>query len=118
MIANKVVPKISKAVNKFGIDVEAFRKSINEFNEPLEEVKISKFKGLFIENNISIKADTSDAGLIKKDKTSKLIALINKDTKALKDNDILYSNGSKFKIIDINNTSQLNIYYELTLEKI
>ena len=118
MISNKVTPKIRKTINKFGVGVEAFRKSFNEFNEPIGEYKISDFKGLFLESNISVRANISDSGLIKKDKPFKLIVLINEDTKALKDNDILYSNNEKFTIIDINNTGRLNIYYELTLEKI
>jgi hypothetical protein len=47
MIANKVTPKIAKTIKKFGVDVEVFRNTLNEFNEPVDKVKVIEFRGLF-----------------------------------------------------------------------
>ena len=103
MIANKVAPKIAKTIKKFGVDVEVFRNTLNEFNEPVDKVKVIEFKGLFSESQHSINSRNIDSGQVKKDKTYKLIALIDANTKALKENDIFLIKGVKFKLVNINN---------------
>ena len=118
MIANKVTPKIAKTIKKFGVDVEVFRNTLNEFNEPIGKVKVIEFKGLFSESQHSINSRNIDSGQVKKDKTYKLIALINKDTTQLKENDILLIKEVEFKLININNANMLDTYFDLTLEKI
>jgi hypothetical protein len=45
------------------------------------------------------------------------IALINKDTTQLKENDILLIKKVEFKLININNANMLDTYFDLTLEK-
>ena len=77
MIANKVTPKIAKTIKKFGVDVEVFRSALNEFNEPVDKVKVMEFRGLFSESQHSISSRNIDSGQVKKDRTYKLIALIN-----------------------------------------
>ena len=69
MIANKVSPKIFKAIKKFGVDVEVFRNTLNEFNEPVDKVKVIEFRGLFSESQHSISSRKADSGQVKKDKT-------------------------------------------------
>ena len=118
MIANKVTPKIAKTIKKFGVDVEVFRSELNEFNEPVGEIKVIDFKGLFSESQHSINSRNIDSGQVKKDKTYKLIALIDANTKALKENDIFLIKGVKFKLVNINNANMLDTYFDLTLEKI
>ena len=76
MIANKVTPKIAKTIKKFGVDVEVFRNTLNEFNEPVDKIKVVEFRGLFSESQHSINSRNIDSGQVKKDKTYKLIALI------------------------------------------
>ena len=117
MIANKVTPKIAKTIKKFGVDVEVFRNTLNEFNEPVDKVKVIEFRGLFSESQHSINSRNIDSGQVKKDKTYKLIALINKDTIQLKENDILLIKEVEFKLININNANMLDTYFDLTLEK-
>ena len=117
MIANKVTPKIAKTIKKFGVDVEVFRNTLNEFNEPIDKAKVIEFRGLFSESQHSISSRNIDAGQVKKDRTYKLIALINKDTTQLKENDILLIKEVEFKLININNANMLDTYFDLTLEK-
>ena len=117
MIANKVTPKIAKTIKKFGVDVEVFRNTLNEFNEPTDKIKVIEFRGLFSESQHSISSRNIDAGQVKKDKTYKLIALINKDTTQLKESDILLIKEVEFKLINVNNANMLDTYFDLTLEK-
>ena len=118
MIANKVSPKIFKAIKKFGVDVEVFRSTFNEFNEPVDKVKVIEFRGLFSESQHSISSRNIDSGQVKKDKTYKLIALINRDTTQLKENDTFLIKGVEFNLVNINNANMLDTYFDLTLEKI
>ena len=118
MISNKVTPKIAKTIKKFGVDVEVFRNTLNEFNEPIDKVKVIEFRGLFSESQYSINSRNIDSGQVKKDKVYKLIALIDANTKALKENDIFLIKSVKFKLVNINNANMLDTYFDLTLEKI
>ena len=118
MIAKKVTPKIAKTIKKFGVDVEVFRNNLNEFNEPIGKVKILEFKGLFSESQHSINSRNADSGQVKKDKTYKLIALIDNDTKRLKEGDILLIKGVEFNLVSVNNANMLDTYFDLVLEKI
>ena len=117
MIANKVGPKIFKAIKKFGVNVEVFRSSFNEYNEPIDIAKEFEFKGLFSESQHGINSRNTDSGQVKKDKTYKLIALIDNNTKKLKENDILLLKGTEFTLVNINNANMLDVYFDLTLEK-
>ena len=118
MIANKVTPKIAKTIKKFGVDVEVFRNTLNEFNEPVDKVKVIGFRGLFSESQHSINSRNIDSGQVKKDKTYKLIALIDKDTKRLKEGDVLLIKGVEFNLVSVNNANMLDTYFDLVLEKI
>ena len=117
MIANKVTPKIAKTIKKFGVDVEVFRSTLNEFNEPVDKVKVIEFRGLFSESQLSINSRNTDSGQVKKDKSYKLIALIDDNTRLLKENDIFLIKGVEFNLININNANMLDTYFDLTLEK-
>ena len=87
MIANKVTPKIAKTIKKFGVDVEVFRNELNEFNEPIGKIKVVEFKGLFSESQYGINSRNTDSGQVKKDKTYKLIALIDNNTRLIRKKD-------------------------------
>ena len=117
MIANKVTPKIAKAIKKFGVNVEVFRNNLNEFNEPVGEAKVLEFKGLFSESQQSISSRIVDSGQVKQDKSYKIITLIDKNTSLLKEGDILTINNSNFILVNINNANMLGAYYDLALEK-
>ena len=118
MIANKVTPKIAKTIKKFGVGVEVFRNELNEFNEPIGKIKVVEFKGLFSESQHGINSRNTDSGQVKKDKSYKLIALIDDNTRLLRENDIFLIKGVEFNLININNANMLDTYYDLTLEKI
>ena len=117
MIANKVTPKIAKTIKKFGVSVEVFRNELNEFNEPIDKIKVVEFKGLFSESQHGINSRNIDSGQVKKDKSYKLIALIDNNTRLLKENDIFLIKGVKFNLVNINNANMLDTYFDLTLEK-
>lgn len=118
MIANKIIPKLSKAIEKYGIDTEVYRSSLNEFGEKIgDNTLIAKFKGLYSESNHSINKSTVDSGTVKKDKVYKLIALIDDNTKRLLEGDNIVINNTDFELINISNANMLDAYYELVLKR-
>ena len=77
MIANKIIPKLSKAIEKYGVNTEVYRSFINEFGEKTEDnTLVCKLKGLYSESNHSITKNITDPGTVKKDKISNIISKI------------------------------------------
>ena len=117
MIAKKITPKLFKAINKYGVDISVYRLEVNEFKEPLGEVLVTSFKGLYSESNHSINENTKDSGIVKKDKVYKITALINEDTSIVSDGDILKIKDMKFKVINKSNSNMLDVYYDITIKR-
>ena len=118
MIANKIIPKLSKAIEKYGVNVEVYRSSLNDFGEKIgDNTLVSKFKGLYSESNHSIDKNTVDAGAVKKDKIYKLIALIDSNTDEILEGDKAIINSVNFEIVNISNANMIDAYYEFTLKR-
>ena len=118
MLVNKIRPKLLKAITKYGVDLEVYRTTINDFGESNgDNTLVTTLKGLYSESNHSINQINVDAGKIKKDKTYKLIVLINDESKKLLEEDLLLIKGTNFKLINISNANMLDVYYELTLKR-
>lgn len=118
MIANKIKPKLLKSIAKFGVCIEVYRMDCNEFKESEgNNTLVTTFKGLYSESNHSIGESVTDGGKVKKDKTYKLIALIDDDSNKLLEGDILHIKKIKFELINISNSNMLDVYYDLTLRR-
>ena len=118
MIANKIIPKLSKAIEKYGVNAEVYRSFINEFGEKTEDnTLVCKLKGLYSESNYSITKNITDPGTVKKDKISKFIVLINTDSNMVLEGDKIVINNISFEVVNISNANMINAYYELTLKR-
>ena len=118
MIANKIIPKLSKAIEKYGVNAEVYRSFINEFGEKTKDnTLVCKLKGLYSESNHSITKNITDPGTVKGNKISKFIVLINTNSNMALEGDKIIINGISFEVIDIANANMINAYYELTLKR-
>ena len=118
MITNKIIPKLSKAIEKYGVNVEIYRNFVNEFGEKTEDnTLVCKLKGLYFESNHSITKNITDPGTVKKDKISKFIVLINTDSNMVLEGDKIVINNIYFEVINISNANMINAYYEIVLKR-
>lgn len=118
MIANKIVPKLKKAIAKYGVDVEAYRESLNEYGEPSGQELVTSFKGLYSESSNMVTKQITDTGHILKDNQSSLICLIENATEMLLKGDILLIKGISFEVLKVDNSNLLDAYYDILLEKV
>lgn len=116
MIANKIIPKLSKAIEKYGTNAEIYRSFINDYGEKTtDNTLVCKLKGLYSESNHSITKNITDPGTVKGDKISKFITLINANSSEVLEGDKIIINSISFEVIDIANSNMLDAYYEFTL---
>lgn len=118
-LKDKIIPKLSKAITKYGVDVEACRKVLNDYGEQVGEGTIvCKFKGLYSESNHILNINVNDSGKNKKDKFYKLSALIYEDTELLKEGDTLIIKSEKFELVNKNDANMLGAYYDISLKRL
>lgn len=119
MIAQKVKPKIIKAINKMPTEAIVKRVGVNEFGEPSDEEKIvCNVIGLYHEGSSSISQITKDKGVVIKDKEQYLMVVCDEDTVKIKQGDFMYLDENKFIIQDLGNQNRMNIYFDLKLGKV
>lgn len=118
MIANKIKPKIQKAINKLPTQAIIKRNSKNEFGEATEEVFICNVTGLFHEGKDQITQITKDTGTVKKEKNQYLMVVYNDETMKIKEHDVLHIDKDKFEIIDLGNQNKMDVYLDLKLKKV
>ena len=118
MIANKIVPKLSKAIEKYGVNVEIYKPSLNEFGEYTgNNTLVCNIKGLYSESNHSISSNIVDSGTVNEGKTYNLIALINNKTSSISEGFKVKINNLDFEVINISNSNMINAYYEIALKR-
>ena len=119
MIANKINPKLKKAISKYGLDISVFRNYENDFGENIEYEKIFSFKALYSESSTN-GADTTvtDKGRTIKNDKSSLICLIDENTSKVTAGTILEIKDEMYEVIKIQNSNLLDSYYEIRIEKV
>jgi hypothetical protein len=118
MIANKIIPKLSKAIEKYGVNVKVYKPSLNEFGEDIKDnTLVCNIKGLYSESNNSVNLNIANSGAIKKDMVCKLITLINNDTNNILEGFKVKINNLDFEVINISNSNMINAYYEIVLRR-
>ena len=119
MIANKINPKLKKAISKYGLDISVFRNYENDFGENIEYEKIFSFKALYSEGATS-GADTTvtDKGRTIKNDKSSLICLIDEYTSKVTAGAILEIKDEMYEVIKVQNSNLLDSYYEISIEKV
>lgn len=119
MIANKINPKLKKAISKYGLDISVFRNYENDFGENIEYEKIFSFKALYSESSTN-GADTTvtDKGRTIKNDKSSLICLIDEYTSKVTAGTMLEIKGQMYEVIKTQNSNLLDSYYEISIEKV
>ena len=119
MIANKINPKLKKAISKYGLDISVFRNYENDFGENIEYEKIFSFKALYSESSTN-GADTTvtDKGRTVRANNTSLICLIDEYTSKVTAGTILEIKDEMYEVIKIQNSNLLDSYYEISIEKV
>lgn len=115
-IANKVKPKIQKAINKFPTHLDFKRASLNEFGEEEESISVCITTGLYYQGNNIISSVLMDKGQVVRSKQEFLIVLHDSETTKIKRGDTATIKGKTYKAADIINQNNLDIYYSILLE--
>jgi hypothetical protein len=119
MIANKINPKLKKAISKYGLDISVFRNYENDFGENIEYEKIFSFKALYSESSTN-GADTTvtDKGRTVRANNISLICLIDEYTSKVTAGTMLEIKGQMYEVIKTQNSNLLDSYYEISIEKV
>jgi hypothetical protein len=119
MIANKINPKLKKAISKYGLDISVFRNYENDFGENIEYEKIFSFKALYSESSTN-GADTTvtDKGRTVRANNTSLICLIDEYTSKVTAGTMLEIKGQMYEVIKTQNSNLLDSYYEISIEKV
>ena len=119
MIANKINPKLKKAISKYGLDISVFRNYENDFGENIDFEKIFKFKALYSESSTT-GADTTvtDKGRTVRANNTSLICLIDEYTSKVTAGTMLEIKGQMYEVIKTQNSNLLDSYYEMSIEKV
>ncbi len=119
MIANKINPKLKKAISKYGLDISVFRNYENDFGENIEHEKIFSFKALYSESSTN-GADTTvtDKGRTVRANNTSLICLIDEYTSKVTEGTMLEIKGQMYEVIKTQNSNLLDSYYEISIEKV
>lgn len=119
MIANKINPKLKKAINKYGLDISVFRNYENDFGENIDFEKIFTFKALYSESSAT-GADTTvtDKGRTTRTNNISLICLIDEYTSKVTAGTMLEIKGQMYEVIKTQNSNLLDSYYEMSIEKV
>ena len=119
MIANKINPKLKKAISKYGLDISVFRNYENDFGENIEYENIFSFKALYSESSTN-GADTTvtDKGRTVRANNTSLICLIDEYTSKVTAGTMLEIKGQMYEVIKTQNSNLLDSYYEISIEKV
>ncbi|UDN63763.1 hypothetical protein [Clostridioides sp. ES-W-0016-02] len=117
MLADKIKPKIRKAISKLPTEAIIKRTSKNDFGEPTnEEIIICKTFGLYHEGNSSISKISKDKGEVKRDKDQYLMLAYDEEESKIKEGDFLYMKGSKYVIEDLGNQYMLDSHLDMKIK--
>jgi len=112
--------KIKRELKRSGTDYEVKRAKKNEFGEPISEMEIvGKLKGLYHEQNGSIRVTTGDTTQIRTKKVPMVLCLYEDAASlVLQVGDIVKINTKTFKVNGVINIQEWNLISDISLEVI
>lgn len=110
--------KLKRELKRSGIDYEFRRKLKNEFGESMEETEVvGIIRGLYHEQNSSIRVSTGDTAQIRTKKIPMILCLYEDAASLiLQVGDIVSINTKTFKVTGIVNVQEWNIISDISLE--
>lgn len=112
------VYKIERELKRSGIDYEFKRYKRNNFGEPTDELEmVGKLKGLYHEQNGSVRISMGDTTQVRTKKVPMILCLY-KDTAslALQVDDIVIINKKTFKVTGVTDVQEWNLISDISLE--
>lgn len=117
MIANKVKPKIQKAINKMPTKVTILRNTTNEFGEPSIAHVVCEITGLWHDGSNMISQIVTNSGEVKRQKQNFLMVIYDQVSCLIKEGDYFTLKSTKYEIIDKGNTNNMDIYFDMLVRK-
>lgn len=117
MIANKVKPKIKKAINKMPTKVTVLRHTLNEFGEPSVAHVVCEITGLWHDGSNMISQIVANSGEVKRQKQSFLMVIYDQVSCLIEEGDYFTLKGDKYEIVDKGNTNNMDIYFDMLVRK-
>lgn len=120
-IARKVQPKIQKVIKKFPTKALISRARLNELDEPEGEETICCLTGFYHEEPVKITVMTADKGQWIKNRAPKkpcLMVVLDETAQLVRVGDYCTTKAGRFIIRDLGNANEMDIYYDLQLERI
>lgn len=116
--------KLSRAIRVYGTSYQFMRETLDDFDEPTgEKVLVLAVNGVYHEQTSYISLTASDAGVVPK-KITPYITILCKDAMddhgkpKIQQGDFVAVSGKKYKVNGVNNLSNLNIAYDISLEEV
>lgn len=116
--------KLSRVIRVYGAQYQFMRETLDEFDEPTGEKVLSlAVNGVYHEQTSYISLTASDAGIVPK-KITPYITILCKDAMdeqgkpKIHQGDFVSVNGKQYKVNGVNNLSNLNIAYDVSLEEV
>lgn len=118
-LSRRLKPKIQKAINKYGIDLEVYRASVNEFGEQDEPELSAELKAIYWDkSSYTLKIiEQDDGGATTRQRRPYLTAMY-EETLDISLGDYVSISGVKYAVVDKLNVQQLDVAVDLVLEKI
>lgn len=110
--------KIKRELKRSGIDYEFKRHGVNDFGEPVgEPVVVGTIRGLYHEQNSSVKITTGDTTQVRTKKIPMILCLY-EDTASLVLNvgDIVKINAKTFNVTGVTDIQEWNLISDISLE--
>lgn len=110
--------KVKRELKRSGIDYEFKRYKKDEFGEPTEELEVvGKLKGLYHEQNGSVRISMGDTTQVRTKKVPMILCLYNDTASlALQVNDIVVINKKIFKVTGVTDIQEWNLISDISLE--
>ena len=110
--------KIKRELKRSGIDYEFKRFDVNDFGEPVDEpIVVGTIRGLYHEQNSSVKVTTGDTTQVRTKKIPMILCLYEDAASlVLQVGDELKINNKTLKVTGVVNIQEWNIIADISLE--
>lgn len=118
MITNKQLRNIRKAFKTASIKAQFYIKEVNEFGEEDGERFFIETDGIFYEETAKVNLNISNNGTATTDTYQTFMILKGYETELIDEQLICLIKGKRYKIIEIKNAGEMDIYYTLRLKRV
>lgn len=118
MLSSKQLRNIRKAFKQASIKAQFYIKEVNEFGEEDGERFFVETDGIFYEETAKVNFNITTNGTATTDTYQTLMILKDYETDLIDEHLICSIKGKRYRIIEIKNAGEMDIYYTLRLKRV